>query len=101
VVSFATDEAWDALLGVKTAEAGTAAAAAGGGALYFLLCSIGECRTVYPSRITDDISHFNSQSNFCNMYFCVVISPNLIFSLQFSKITVFSLFSLFNVYSVS
>jgi hypothetical protein len=27
VVSFAFDEAWDALLGVKTAEAGTAAAA--------------------------------------------------------------------------
>jgi hypothetical protein len=40
VVSFATDEAWDALLGVKTAEAGTAAAAGGGGALSFLLCSI-------------------------------------------------------------
>jgi hypothetical protein len=40
VVSFASDEAWDALLGVKTAEAGTTAAAAGGGALYFLLCSI-------------------------------------------------------------
>jgi hypothetical protein len=38
VVSFAADEAWDALLGVKTAEAGTAAA--GGGALFFLLCSI-------------------------------------------------------------
>jgi hypothetical protein len=32
VVSFAVDEAWDALLGVKTAEAGTTAAA-GGGAL--------------------------------------------------------------------
>jgi hypothetical protein len=40
VVSFASDEAWDALLGVKTAEAGTAAAAAGGGALCFLLSSI-------------------------------------------------------------
>jgi hypothetical protein len=40
VVSFSTDEAWDALLGVKTAEAGTVAAAAGGGALCFLLCSI-------------------------------------------------------------
>jgi hypothetical protein len=37
VVSFAADEAWDALLGVKTAEAGMAA---GGGALCFLLCSI-------------------------------------------------------------
>jgi hypothetical protein len=40
VVSFAADEAWDALLGVKTAEAGTAAATAGGGALCFHLCSI-------------------------------------------------------------
>jgi hypothetical protein len=40
VVSFAADEAWDALLGVKTTEAGTTAAAAGGGALCFLLCSI-------------------------------------------------------------
>jgi hypothetical protein len=40
VVSFAADEAWDALLGVKTAEAGTTAAAAGGGALCFLICSI-------------------------------------------------------------
>jgi hypothetical protein len=39
VVSFAADEAWDALLGVKTAEPGTAAAV-GGGALCFLLCSI-------------------------------------------------------------
>jgi hypothetical protein len=39
VVSLAADEAWDALLGVKTAEAGTAAAV-GGGALCFLLCSI-------------------------------------------------------------
>jgi hypothetical protein len=39
VVSFAADEAWDALLGVKTAKVGTAAAA-GGGALCFLLCSI-------------------------------------------------------------
>jgi hypothetical protein len=42
-------------LGVKTAEAGTTAATAGGGALCFLLCSIGEWRTVYPSRIADDI----------------------------------------------
>jgi hypothetical protein len=40
VVSFATDEAWDALLGVKTSEAGMTAAAVGGGALCFLLCSI-------------------------------------------------------------
>jgi hypothetical protein len=39
VVSFAADEAWDALFGVKTVEAGTAAAA-GGSALCFLLCSI-------------------------------------------------------------
>jgi hypothetical protein len=38
VVSFASNEAWDALLGVKTAKAGTAAAASG--ALSFLLCSI-------------------------------------------------------------
>jgi hypothetical protein len=38
VVSFAADEAWDALLGVKTAEAGMTVA--GGGALCFLLCSI-------------------------------------------------------------
>jgi hypothetical protein len=44
-------------LGVKTTEAGTAAA--GGGALYFLLCSVGEWRTMYPSRIADDISIFN------------------------------------------
>jgi hypothetical protein len=40
VVSFAANEAWDALLGVKTAEAGTTVAAVGGGALFFLLCSI-------------------------------------------------------------
>jgi hypothetical protein len=38
VVSFAADEAWDALSGVKTTEA--CMAAAGGGALFFLLCSI-------------------------------------------------------------
>jgi hypothetical protein len=31
----------DALLGVKTAKAGTTGAAEGGGALCFLLCSIG------------------------------------------------------------
>jgi hypothetical protein len=42
VVSFAADEAWDALLGVKTTEAGTTTVAVGGGALCFLLCSIGE-----------------------------------------------------------
>jgi hypothetical protein len=40
VVSSASDESWDALLGVKTAEAGTAAAAAGGAALCSPLCSI-------------------------------------------------------------
>jgi hypothetical protein len=40
VVSFAADEAWDALLGVKTVEAGTAATAVGDGALCFLLSSI-------------------------------------------------------------
>jgi hypothetical protein len=40
VVSFAADEAWNALLGVKTAKAGTVAVAAGGGALCFLLCYI-------------------------------------------------------------
>jgi hypothetical protein len=39
VVSFAADEAWDAHLGVKNAEAGTAG---DGGALGFLLCYIGE-----------------------------------------------------------
>jgi hypothetical protein len=42
VVSFAADEACDALLVVKIAEAGTAAAVAGGDALCFLFCSIGE-----------------------------------------------------------
>jgi hypothetical protein len=41
-VSFAADEAWDALLGGKKAEAGTTEAAASGNALCFLLCSIGE-----------------------------------------------------------
>jgi hypothetical protein len=41
VFSFVSDEAWDALLGVKTANVGTTAAAvAGGGALSFPLCSI-------------------------------------------------------------
>jgi hypothetical protein len=57
VVSFATDEAWDALLGVKTAEVGTAAAAAGGGALCFLLCSIQ--MTVGASSIQMNNSHFS------------------------------------------
>jgi hypothetical protein len=36
VVSFATDEAWDDLLGVKTAEASMVVAVAGDGALCFL-----------------------------------------------------------------
>jgi hypothetical protein len=58
VVSFAADEAWDALFGVTTAEAGTAAAAAGGGALGFLLCSIQ--MTVGASSIQmKNISHFS------------------------------------------
>jgi hypothetical protein len=39
VVSFAADEARDAIFGVKTIEAGTAA---GGGALCFLFRSVGE-----------------------------------------------------------
>jgi hypothetical protein len=51
MVSFAADEAWDALLGVKTAEAGMVGVATGSGALCILLCSIGECRTVYLSRV--------------------------------------------------
>jgi hypothetical protein len=45
---------------------------------------------------SDGISLFNPQSNLCNIYFSVVISRNLISPLQFSKITVFSLFSLFS-----
>jgi hypothetical protein len=83
VVSFANNEAWDAILGVKTAEAGTATAAAGSGALCFLL---------YPSRVADDISLFNPQSNFCNMYFSVVISTNLIFPYSFPKSSCFHYF---------
>jgi hypothetical protein len=42
LVLFAANETWDALLGVKTAKAGTAGSAAGGDAQCFLLCSIGE-----------------------------------------------------------
>jgi hypothetical protein len=58
VVSFAADEACDALLGVKTAEAGTTAAAVGGGALCFLLCSIQ--KTVGTSSIQmKNSSHFS------------------------------------------
>jgi hypothetical protein len=56
VVSFAADEAWDALLGVKTAEEGTTAV--GGGALCFLLCSIQ--MTVGASSIRmKNSSHFS------------------------------------------
>jgi hypothetical protein len=58
VASFAADEAWDALLGVKTAEAGTAAAAESGGALCFLLCFIQ--MTMGPSSIQmKNSSHFS------------------------------------------
>jgi hypothetical protein len=58
VVSFAADEAWDALLGVKTSEAGTMAATVGGGALCFLLCSIQ--MTVRASSIQmKNNSHFS------------------------------------------
>jgi hypothetical protein len=56
MVSFPADKVWDALLGIKTAEAGTAAA--GGGALCFLLCSIQ--MTVGTSSIQmKDNSHFS------------------------------------------
>jgi hypothetical protein len=37
---------------------------ADGGALFFLICSIGEWRTVYLSHVTDDIYLFYPQSNF-------------------------------------
>jgi hypothetical protein len=37
VVSFAADEAWDALLGVKTAEAGTTVAAVPSASSFVLL----------------------------------------------------------------
>jgi hypothetical protein len=58
VVSFATDEAYDALLGVKTGEVGKAVAAASGGAVCFLLSSIQ--MTVGPSSIQmKNISHFS------------------------------------------
>jgi hypothetical protein len=58
VVSFAADEVWDALLGVKTSEGSTAAAAAGGSALCFLLCSIQ--MTVGASSIQmKNSSHFS------------------------------------------
>jgi hypothetical protein len=70
VVSFAADEAWDALLRVRTTEAGTAAA--GGGALCFLLCSIQ--MTVGGSSIqmkNSSISPFNLQSN---VVICIFLS---------------------------
>jgi hypothetical protein len=44
---------------------------------------------------------FPSATKCCNKYFFVVISPNLIpFFLNFSKITIYSLISLFSVHSV-
>jgi hypothetical protein len=62
VVSFAADDAWDALLGVETTEAGTAAA--GGGALCFLLCSIQvTVGAVLFKQRTILISPFNLKSN--------------------------------------
>jgi hypothetical protein len=57
VVSFAADEAWDALLGVKTAEAGTTMAA-GGGALSFLLCYI-QMTVGASSILMKNNSHFS------------------------------------------
>jgi hypothetical protein len=86
VVSFAADEAWDALLGVKTAEAGTTAAEAGGGALCFLLCSIQVTVGAGSIQIKNS-SHLSLYSaiKYCNKYFFVVISPNLIFFLFYIK----------------
>jgi hypothetical protein len=57
VVSFAANEAWDALLGVKTAEAGTAAAASGS-ALCFLLCSTQMTMGVSSIQMKNN-SHFS------------------------------------------
>jgi hypothetical protein len=58
VVSFAVDEAWDAVLGVKTTESGTTAAVAGGGALWFHFCFIQ--MTVGASSIQmKNSSHFS------------------------------------------
>jgi hypothetical protein len=57
VVSFAADEAWDALLAVKTAEVGTTAAA-GGGALCFLLCSIQMTMGAHSIQMKNS-SHFS------------------------------------------
>jgi hypothetical protein len=56
VVSFATNEAWDALLGVKTAEAGTTLA--DGSSLCFLLCSI-QMTVVASSIQMKNSSHFS------------------------------------------
>jgi hypothetical protein len=73
VVSFATDEAWDALLGVKTAEAATAVA--GGGALCVLLCSIQVTVGVSSIQMKNSlISPFNLQSNVVTS---ISLTPNL------------------------
>jgi hypothetical protein len=62
VLSFAAEEAWDALLGVKTAEAGTTTAVAGGGALCFLL--------THPASPTVFLFLI------CNQIFVTCISPS-------------------------
>jgi hypothetical protein len=79
VASFAADEAWDALLGAKTVEAGTAATAVGGGALCFFLCSI-HVIVVASSIQMKNSSHFSFSFAIkcCDKNFFVVISPNLI-----------------------
>jgi hypothetical protein len=65
----------------------------------------------YPSRVTIDRGaqfYWNEEqfkfllliyNQICNMYFSIVITPNMFF-LNFSKITIFSLISLFSVHSV-
>jgi hypothetical protein len=88
-------------LGVKTAEAGMVRAAAGGGALCFLLYSFGEWRTIYPPRVTNGIPLFNPQSKFVTCISPSYLVKIWLFFLQFSKITMFPLFSLSRVYSVS
>jgi hypothetical protein len=80
-------------LGVETAEAGTAGAAVPFASSVVLLDN--EEQFICPTPLT------TSAIKFCNMYFSVVISLNLIILLEFSKIIVFSLISLFSVYSVS
>jgi hypothetical protein len=45
-------------LGVKTAKAGTVGAAVSGGALFFLLCSVGEWRKIYLSRVAASSTTF-------------------------------------------